>query len=326
MSCWILLDTLQLENKLYQLLFFLQLVPYRLSFCQSVLRSHGHWKCLLLTLLIHSCSGLLGWCYFSVRKVHVYLRQQAFYSGTNEPVVHTSYYYQNTCESGYIYIPVCFLVMFYLIYLIEAWNCPTRTLLLHAVDVSTALGTIKKLRRAVPLLWWRILCYHYVRRRRSGTPRYRAGVGNGHSSASMPHTYFERVNTQTRTASFDFGHCGCRDASQGIGGLDLEAATLILFSKGFSFACTEAEREFEEQRAIFFTESEAHDDYMETREGRTGKGGILLVILIPESFLSLCANGCLRVWWLPRVLVYNYWGTCFKSAEYLSSDKTSTNF
>lgn len=36
------------------------------------------------------------------------------------------------CEDGYLYIPVAFLAMLYLVYLVECFHCPTRTQVEHS--------------------------------------------------------------------------------------------------------------------------------------------------------------------------------------------------
>ena len=117
------------------------------------------------------------------------------------------------------------------------------------------------LRECVPFVWWKAVCYHYVRRTRQVT-RYRNG-----DAFTSTQVYYERVNSHTATSAFNFSQCGLKDISRSLINLEIHPATKIHFSKGFSFANIESEREFEEQRSLFFHEHEHRDDYMETREG-----------------------------------------------------------
>ena len=165
------------------------------------------------------------------------------------------------CEDGYIYIPVAFVIMLYLVYLVECWHSHTRIELHHKVDVHTVYDKIKNMTEAIPILWWKALCYHYVRKTRHVT-RYRNG-----DSFTTTQVYYERVNTHTSGSAFNFSHCGLKDMSTNLKGLEDYPATKIRFSKGFSFANIESECEFDDQRSRFFRENERRDDYIETREG-----------------------------------------------------------
>ena len=78
------------------------------------------------------------------------------------------------CEDSYIYIPVAFAIMFYLIYLVECWNCHTRLELLHKIDVTMVYEHVKQMQESLPFVWWEVVCYHYLRRTRQVT-RYRNG-------------------------------------------------------------------------------------------------------------------------------------------------------
>ena len=165
------------------------------------------------------------------------------------------------CEDGYIYIPVAFVIMLYLVYLVECWHCHTRLELKHKVDVNTVYEKISKMREALPIIWWKALCYHYVRKTRHVT-RYRNG-----DAFTSTQVYYERVNTHTAGSAFNFSQCGVKDLSSCLSGLENYSATKIRFSKGYSFVGIDAEYEFEEQRNRFFRENERRDDYIETREG-----------------------------------------------------------
>ena len=129
------------------------------------------------------------------------------------------------------------------------------------VDVNTVYDRIQAMREALPVVWWKAVCYHYVRRTRQVT-RYRNG-----DAFTTTQVYYERINSHTARSAFNFSHCGIKDISKNLVNLETYPATKIKFSKGFSFATVEAENEFEDQRAQFFHEHERRDDYMETREG-----------------------------------------------------------
>ena len=165
------------------------------------------------------------------------------------------------CDDGYIYIPIAFVIMLYLVYLVECWHCHTRIQLQYKVDVSSVYDRIQAMSESIPVVWWKAVCYHYVRRTRQVT-RYRNG-----DAFTTTQVYYERVNTYNASAAFDFGHCGVKDISKHLVNLDHYPATKIRFTKGFSFATQDTEREFEEQRMHFFQEHERRDDYMEVREG-----------------------------------------------------------
>ena len=112
-----------------------------------------------------------------------------------------------------------------------------------------------------PIIWWKSISYHYVRRSRQVT-HYRNG-----DCYTSSQSYYERVNTCSAGTTFNFTNCGSKDISLTLRGLEKHPATKIRFSKGFSFASDDSEMEFEEQRSRFFQEYDLRDDYMEGREG-----------------------------------------------------------
>ena len=151
--------------------------------------------------------------------------------------------------------------MLYLVHLVECWHSHTRLELQHKVDTSTVYARVAALRQAIPVVWWRAVCYHYVRRTRQVT-RYRNG-----DAFTSTQVYYERVNSHSASSAFNFSHCGLQDISRHLVNLEQYPATKIRFTRGFSFATIEAETEYEDQRSQFFQEHERRDDYMETREG-----------------------------------------------------------
>ena len=120
---------------------------------------------------------------------------------------------------------------------------------------------MRQMREAFPIVWWKAMCYHYVRRTRQVT-RYRNG-----DAFTTTQVYYERVNSHTAGCAFNFTNCGVKDASKCITGLEDYPATKIRFTKSYSFANEDAFYEYEGQRNQFFQENERRDDYMETREG-----------------------------------------------------------
>ena len=129
--------------------------PVKQSFCRS-LRRDFHWKCFILTLLIMGCLAAITWCRLSViTKVLVH-----FYNvppGTLQRSRQMS-----PCEDGYIYIPIAFMVMLYLVYLVECWHCHTRVELHCKVDTNTVYERIQAMREAMPVVWWTSVCCHCV--------------------------------------------------------------------------------------------------------------------------------------------------------------------
>jgi len=138
--------------------FVLQQQPIRLSFCRSLCR-HCHWKCLVLSVLVSCCLAALAWCKMSL---------DGGVSGRHGGgLVHA-------CDDSYVYIPVAFVLMMYIVYLVECWHCRLRAQLDDRVDAASVYELIRQLTDATPIVWWRAIGYHYVRRTRQ-VARYRNG-------------------------------------------------------------------------------------------------------------------------------------------------------
>ncbi|XP_002740847.2 transmembrane protein 151B-like [Saccoglossus kowalevskii] len=165
------------------------------------------------------------------------------------------------CDDGYIYIPIAFLILIYMVYLIECWHCHTRVELQYKEDVAVVYDMMQRMRDSYPVVWWRAICYHYIRRTRQVT-RYRNG-----DAYTTTQEYYERVNSHSSLGAFDFSECGVKDISRDLVALEAYPATKIKFTKSFIFANEEAENDYLAQRSRFFGENEGRDDYMETREG-----------------------------------------------------------
>ncbi|KAJ8355468.1 hypothetical protein SKAU_G00182620 [Synaphobranchus kaupii] len=225
--------------------------PLKQSLSKSLCRE-THWKCLLLSLLMYGCVGVMTWCH--VTKV-TRLTFDSAYKGKS------MMYHDSPCSNGYIYIPLAFLLMLYVVYLVECWHCYTRNELQYKVDVESVSERVQRMQLATPCIWWKAISYHYVRRTRQVT-RYRNG-----DAYTTTQVYHERVNTHVAEAEFDYGNCGVKDISKRLLGLEGYAVTKLRFTKCFSFANVESENSYLTQRARFFTENEGLDDYMEAREG-----------------------------------------------------------
>ncbi|XP_052770184.1 transmembrane protein 151B-like [Mya arenaria] len=226
--------------------------PVRHTWCQS-LRHNFHFKNLILTLLIYGCLGAIAWCRLAVVTTVVVYNERYF--------SHRGVAKSSPCADGYIYIPVAFVILLYLVYLVECWHCHTRIELRHKCDVQTVYHKMRQMREALPIAWWKALCYHYVRRTRQVT-RYRNG-----DAFTSTQVYYERVNSHTAGCAFNFTNCGYKDTTKVVTGLEDYQATKIRFSKTFSFLHPDAKYEFDEQRNQFFMDNERRDDYLETREG-----------------------------------------------------------
>ncbi|XP_053238880.1 transmembrane protein 151B [Podarcis raffonei] len=225
--------------------------PVKQSLSKSLCRE-SHWKCLVLSLLMYGCMGAMTWCH--VTKV-TRLTFDSAYKGKS------MMYHDSPCSNGYVYIPLAFLVMLYVVYLVECWHCYTRNELQYKVDVESVHERVQRMQQATPCIWWKAISYHYVRRTRQVT-RYRNG-----DAYTTTQVYHERVNTHVAEAEFDYSNCGVKDISKDLIDLENFPATRLRFTKCFSFANVESENSYLTQRARFFTENEGLDDYMEAREG-----------------------------------------------------------
>lgn len=103
------------------------------------------------------CLAALAWCKLNVDDV----------TGRHGGLI-------SACDDSYVYIPVAFVLMMYIVYLVECWHCRLRAELDDRVDASTVYELIRQLTDATPIVWWRAICYHYVRRTRQ-VARYRNG-------------------------------------------------------------------------------------------------------------------------------------------------------
>ncbi|XP_007518827.2 transmembrane protein 151A isoform X2 [Erinaceus europaeus] len=231
--------------------------PLRQSLGSSLCHE-SHWKCLLLTLLIHACGAVMAWCRLATVPRLVLGPEATLARGAGGP---PPTYPASPCSDGYLYIPLAFVSLLYLLYLAECWHCHVRSCQAPRTDAHTVLALIRRLQQAPPCVWWKATSYHYVRRTRQIT-RYRNG-----DAYTTTQVYHERADSRTARGEFDYSAHGVRDVSKELVGLAEHAATRLRFSKRFSFGSAEAEAAYLTQRARFFGAHEGLDDYLEAREG-----------------------------------------------------------
>ncbi|XP_034431853.1 transmembrane protein 151B [Hippoglossus hippoglossus] len=233
----------------------------------------SHWRCLLLSLLMYSCVGVVAWCQLTrVTKISFnsaltssftasFTSSMRGASGMGGVGGHSMIYHDSPCSDGYIYIPLAFLLMLYVLYMVECWHCRARSDLQCKADVDSVYERVLRMRQAQPCIWWKAISYHFVRRTRQVT-RYRNG-----DAYTTTQVYHERVNTHVAEGEFDYSHCGMKDVSRDLSGLEEHPAARLRFTKCFSFTEAGPENDYLNQRARFFSEIEGLDDYMEAREG-----------------------------------------------------------
>ncbi|KAM9836356.1 transmembrane protein 151A [Aulostomus maculatus] len=237
--------------------------PVQQSLASSLCRE-SHWKCLLLTLLMYGCFATLIWC--ALCRVPVLGSSSIHLSAPDDDATSAAYYndilhLESPCSSGYVYIPLAFLAMLYVVYLVECWHCFSKTAMLAHAEFQEVYERVQRLQQATPCIWWKAISYHYVRRTRQVT-RYRNG-----DAYTTTQVYHERVNTHASSSEFDYARYGVKDVSKELLDLQQHPAVRLRFTKCFSFSSARAEAAYLTQRARFFGENEGLDDYMEAREG-----------------------------------------------------------
>ncbi|XP_054169127.1 transmembrane protein 151B-like [Oppia nitens] len=253
--------------------------PQKQTLYQSLKRD-SHLKCLLLTVLISGCLCVITWC--SATQI-------------DRMVVHFQSYPMTTihkvspCDEGYVYIPIVFMSMLYIVYLVECWHCSTRFELIYGLNADAVYTHIEQMREAQPIIWWKAVSYHYIRRSRQVT-RYRNG--DAYTTAQI---YYERINTHVTGSCFSYGNCGVKDISKKLMDLELHPITKIRFTKGFAFANIESANEFEGQRSTFFEDNERYDDYLEMREGLDLVGANF------QEYIISYGNSARQPWYVSHV-------------------------
>lgn len=291
--------------------------PVKQSLGACVYRE-SHWRCLLLSLLMYSCLGVVAWCQLTrVTKISFntaltssfassFTASQRGSSGMGAGG-HSMIYHDSPCSDGYVYIPLAFLLMLYVIYMAECWHCRARSELQCKVDVDSVYERVLRMRRAQPCIWWKAISYHFVRRTRQVT-RYRNG-----DAYTTTQVYHERVNTHVAEGEFDYSRCGMKDVSRELRGLEGHPATRLRFTKCFSFTEAGPENDYLNQRARFFSGIEGLDDCMEAREGMQLKNvdfrDSLIAYLDPDrmpwysSQFAFWVAALLMLSWPLRVLI-----------------------
>ncbi|XP_014873496.1 transmembrane protein 151B [Poecilia latipinna] len=218
----------------------------------------SHWRCLLLSVLMISCLAALAWCQLTrVTKISF----TSNFPSTLRGGGHSMIYHDSPCSDGYVYIPLAFLLLLYGLYMVECWHCMARNQLQSKADVDSVYERVLRMRQAQPSIWWKAISYHFVRRTRQVT-RYRNG-----DAYTTTQVYHERVNTHVAEGEFDYTHCGMKDVSRELTGLEGHPTTRLRFTKCFSFTEAGPENDYLNQRSRFFSETEGLDDFMEAREG-----------------------------------------------------------
>lgn len=295
----------------------LQQQPVKQSLGACVCRE-SHWRCLLLSLLMYSCLGVVAWCQLTrVTKISFNAALTSSFTssftasqrGSSRMGIggNSMIYHDSPCSDGYIYIPLAFLLMLYVIYMAECWHCRARSELQCKVDVDSVYERVLRMRQAQPCIWWKAISYHFVRRTRQVT-RYRNG-----DAYTTTQVYHERVNTHMAEGEFDYSRCGMKDVSRELRGLEGHPATRLRFTKCFSFTEAGPENDYLNQRARFFSGIEGLDDYMEAREGMQLKNvdfrDNLIAYLDPDrmpwysSQVAFWVAALLMLSWPLRVLI-----------------------
>uniref|UniRef100_A0A1I8FKD5 Fibronectin type-III domain-containing protein n=1 Tax=Macrostomum lignano TaxID=282301 RepID=A0A1I8FKD5_9PLAT len=173
--------------------------PSRLNLCQAI-RREAHWKCLLLTLTVAACLSAVSCCQLSV---------------TRQPLM--DHYRRPTvllCRIETLpTMATCTYRLAYSSHDFSARVKPEAPTELIEVPVASVYQHLQKVRTALPLVWWKINSYHYIRR-----PRHPARQRTGESVSA--HLYYERVNTHSATGAFNYAVCGCRDTTFQLCGLE----------------------------------------------------------------------------------------------------------
>ncbi|KAL6440128.1 hypothetical protein ACFW04_003026 [Cataglyphis niger] len=263
----------------------------------GALQKEPNCKCLVLTVLIYGCLAAVTWCRCAnVTKIMV--------NYTKFPIRSTKHV-SSPCDDGYIYIPVAFMGMLYLVYLVECYHSPIRIDLLHAESQDSVLSKLAQLKMAQPRIWWKAVSYHYVRRKRQIT-RYRNG-----DNYTTTQVYYERVNTHSATSHYYYDYCGVRDISKELILEPKIPITKIMLTKGFAFSNIRSATEFEEARSRFFAEQELSDDYMEMREGLDlgyNVNTMLVAVLgnpwFTNRYIYWCLSALLLSWPLRVIIEY----------------------
>lgn len=112
--------------------------PVQQSLGSSLCRE-SHWKCLLLTLLMYGCFATLTWC--ALGRVEILISSSsADVDATSAAYSNDILHQESPCYSGYVYIPLAFLAMLYVVYLVECWHCFSKMAMLAHAEFQVTNG------------------------------------------------------------------------------------------------------------------------------------------------------------------------------------------
>lgn len=60
---------------------------------------------------------------------------------------------ESPCDVGYAYIPIAFVLLLYLVYLVECYHSTARIQLARRVDVAAVSARVHAMRSATPRVW-----------------------------------------------------------------------------------------------------------------------------------------------------------------------------
>lgn len=86
----------------------------------------------------------------------------------------------------------------------ECWHSRAKTSKTYRTGLDEAEEYIQKMRASTPIVWWKSICYHYLRKTKHVT-RYRNG-----EPVTGTQVYYERVNSHTSGNIFMFDSCGVK--------------------------------------------------------------------------------------------------------------------
>ncbi len=91
---------------------------------------------------MYGCFATLAWCALC----HLSFLGSSFPIGADDDATSAAYYNdiqqsESLCTSGYIYIPLAFLAMLYVVYLVECWHCFSKTAMLAHAEFQVCVET-----------------------------------------------------------------------------------------------------------------------------------------------------------------------------------------
>ena len=131
--------------------------PSRSPSIAECIRRDAHCKCALLTVLLMACFATMAWCRLA-QVTRVVVNFAAF------PI--TQRLKASPCDDGYFYLPIVFAVSLYALYLIECWRCAAKLAFGSALKPDDVRDELARMREALPIIWWKAVSYHYMRRSR----------------------------------------------------------------------------------------------------------------------------------------------------------------